>query len=447
MTHTDNPNAALEFNVGDVVCISATGDRHQNMTGCIAEVQRNGTCHVHIPRTDANGLASDVWSWYSASQLKSGNVADLKPASAPDIFTRLEQKGISYEHIMQAIFLKIPDAELYYASRWKGKSFDKILDENERKRTLLNEQFEEYLPGHSQMDAALATSKVGLINQILVANPNVGDLAIRCTIIPHPILDDSDTREHAWPSFRITVFKQTAERTISPDTVDSAVPYAEALEEALKELGIWEILKNDRQLALIKEKFPNHRIDLLSWISANPRVGNLVIDCSMIPHPKLDDSDTRELASPSIRITVFKEMAERTIPPDTVANPVAYAEALEQALKELGIWEILRKDNPAAKLVNERAMRGWPIFTQFVIPALYEMMHPHYPARANYSEKIDGEAFEPQRPARAPIQLLRDMLDILKTERPDVFQDYDTASLKEVIRSYVRNKTEKSEER
>jgi hypothetical protein len=454
MTHTDNPNAGPEFNVGDVVCISAEG-RHQNMTGRIVEVQPNGACEVHIPRTDANGLPSDDRIWYSASHLKSGNAADLKPASTPDIFTRLERRGLHYPDIKIKVFMEIPDAELFYALNWKGQSFEKMLGEIERKRTILKENFPDHSHGRSRLDAELATSKIGLLNRILMANPRLGDLVIQCSMIPHPILDDSDTREHASPSICITVFKKTAERTISPD--------AEALEQALKELGI----ENERQRALLKlkEKFPdylpghsqssvrrNHadwqmdaalaasKINLLDLILANRRVGDLVIHCC-------DDSDTREHASPSIRITVFKKTAERTISPDTVENPVTYAEALEQALKELGIWEILRKDNPARKLLNERPAHGWPIFTQGVIPALYEMMHPHYPARAYFSEKIDGEEFETQRLAVAPKELLQDMLDILKTERPDIYRNYDTAALKAVIQRYVLSKTKKNEER
>ena len=469
MTHTDTPNAAPEFNVGDVVCISAKG-RHQNMTGRIVEVQPNGACEVHIPRTDANGLPSDDRIWYSASHLESGNAADLKPASTPDIFTRLERRGLHYPDIKIKVFMEIPDAELFYARNWKGQSFGEMLCEIERKRALLKEFSDQ--PGFSQMDAALATSKVGLINQILVANPNVGDLTIRCEWILHPIIDKSDTSEHAWPSFRITVFKKTAEYTISPDTVENADTYAEALEQALKEHGIWEILENERQRALLKlkEKFPDYlpghsqssvrrnpadwqmdaalaasKISLIGWVLANSRVGDLVIH----HYPILDDSDTREHASPSIRITLFKKTAERTIPPDTVKSTVMYAEALEQALKELGIWEILKKDNPAAKLVNERPMHGWPLFTQHVIPALYEMMYPHYldVARANYSKRIDGGECAPQHHAVAPKELVQDMLAILKTERPDIFRDYKAAAIRRVIERYVLSKTEKTEER
>jgi hypothetical protein len=176
----------------------------------------------------------------------------------------------------------------------------------------------------------------------------------------------------------------------------------------------------------------------------NQQVGNWTIQTRYILHPILEPSDTRSHAWPSLCISVLDRCDGSTrqvvIPPESFETSAKHAEALERAMKELGIWEELQKNNPAVSLLSKRSGSGWPLFTQLIIPRLYELMQPHYEVRANYSERLDGAQCEPQRSAIAPKELLRDMLDVLTLEFPQEFGQYKLSALKTAISRYVQGK-------
>ena len=78
------------------------------------------------------------------------------------------------------------------------------------------------------------------------------------------------------------------------------------------------------------------------------------------------------------------------------------------------------------------------MYTQTIIPQLYEFLAPHYTNRGHHSEGRD-RAVE-RRKALFPKELLEDMLDILRMEHPHVFKQTTVNQLKASIQRYLARK-------
>jgi hypothetical protein len=110
----------------------------------------------------------------------------------------------------------------------------------------------------------------------------------------------------------------------------------------------------------------------------------------------------------------------------------------EAAFQELGILDLVLHLTAGKRLASVRPAQGWPIYTQLVIPNLYEFLRPHYPKRGHVWS--DRETVL-QRDAFFPKELLEDMLDILKLEQPHAFQQTTIAQLKSTVRRYLAQKS------
>jgi len=82
------------------------------------------------------------------------------------------------------------------------------------------------------------------------------------------------------------------------------------------------------------------------------------------------------------------------------------------------VLELLRKHFPrvmgirvGARWRSNYAPEGWKLVTQEVVPRLYEYLRPFYPVRCYRRSGRDG-------PAQYPVQLRRDITDIVRFELP-----------------------------
>jgi hypothetical protein len=80
------------------------------------------------------------------------------------------------------------------------------------------------------------------------------------------------------------------------------------------------------------------------------------------------------------------------------------------------------------------------MYTQVIIPQLYEFLAPRYSSRAHHSEKRDTAAV--QRKALFPKELLEDMLDILRMEYPHIFGQTTLNQLKATIQRHLARKAD-----
>jgi len=84
-----------------------------------------------------------------------------------------------------------------------------------------------------------------------------------------------------------------------------------------------------------------------------------------------------------------------------------------------------------ARWRTEREPAGWIVLTQCAIPALYAYLHPFYAVRG-YRDRQD-----PRRPGHYAAALRRDILDILKLERPHVATELTVEDVTSAIQRYL----------
>jgi hypothetical protein len=222
------------------------------------------------------------------------------------------------------------------------------------------------------------------------------------------------------------------------------------LADVLRQIERWKgFLKTDFLLPASERAEVIRRINQTQLLARNaliqansPRIGDWEMRYGWIPTGQ-DESGNSVYIRPALGITArHRETGE--IRRTSIPHELADASDLEpspiiRAFKELGLWEHAEKGSLRRYLVSSRKAQGWPMYTQLIIPQLYEFLAPHYPNRGHHSEKRD-RAME-ERQALFPKDLLEDMLDILRMENPHVFGQTTINQLKASIQRHLARKT------
>jgi hypothetical protein len=221
------------------------------------------------------------------------------------------------------------------------------------------------------------------------------------------------------------------------------------LEEVLNQIERWrKFLKTDFLL------LDNQRAEVEKWIvqtetlvcnalvQANlPGVGDWELRYQWIP-TGTDEAGTPVFIWPSLAISARHrqtgEVREASIPAQALYASNLGANPYQKAFEELGLWETLEKGSLRHYLISARKPQGWPMYTRFIIPQLYEFLAPHYSQRGNYSEKRHTPKDDVK--ARFPKELLQDMLGILQMEHPHVFAQTTVDQLKANIQRHLERK-------
>ena len=218
--------------------------------------------------------------------------------------------------------------------------------------------------------------------------------------------------------------------------------------EVVEQIERWRAFLSTDYLLL-----PNQKAELQKWIGsaeflalqtvieANfPQVGAWKLEVIPVPTGRGQSGAVYSFAGQ--RITAFNHETNQTrtalIPGDELNDPARRGGAYKKALESLGIWDLLSKGRAGRGLISARKPQGWPMFTQVIIPQLYEYLIPHYKERPYHSGRIDS--LERKRFARFPKPLLQDMLDILRMEHPHIFGATTTPQLKATIQKYLARK-------
>ena len=222
-----------------------------------------------------------------------------------------------------------------------------------------------------------------------------------------------------------------------------------SLEEALRQIERWKkFLKTDFLL------LPNQRAEVERWIvqtemlvcnalvQANlPRVGDWELQYHWMP-TGTEEAGTPVFIRPGLVITARHrqtgEVRKASIPSEALYTSRLGANPFQKAFEELGLWETLEKGSLRRYLISSRKPQGWPMYTRFIIPQLYEFLAPHYSKRGHYSEKRDTA--NNQRKTLFPKELLADMLDILRMEHPHAFERTTVNQLKASIQRHLARK-------
>lgn len=237
------------------------------------------------------------------------------------------------------------------------------------------------------------------------------------------------------PQWRLFFSRQFERRTIA---------------QVLQQIERWKAFLSKDFLLL-----PNQKAELGKWIQqaeplvwlaimeANSEVGPWKVGSNFVPTGQ-DDSGSVYIF-PGQCITAFnqetKETKEVLIPAEESNDPARYGDAYRKAFKSLGIWDLLWKGSAGRGLTSMRKPQGWPVFTQIVIPRLYEYLIHYYKEQGHFSDRVDAPGRS--RPALFPRALFQDMLELLRMEHPHVFAQTTVPHLKGVIQKYLDRKRRK----
>jgi hypothetical protein len=216
----------------------------------------------------------------------------------------------------------------------------------------------------------------------------------------------------------------------------------------LKQIDVWREFLEKQSLLTLDDRSNVDRlvsgVELLVWnalLDANlPQVGPWTVSWVLLP-TGVDEDGRPEYLRPALKLTAIhrdsQEKREAIVPGEDYNTPLKWPAAWKHAFEKLGIWDLLDKGSVYRGLVSERQPKGWPLFTQFIVPALYEHLLPFYGKPGHYSQNRDKLA---TRKALFPNELLQVMLDILRLEHPDTFATTTDSQLKAVIQRYLDRK-------
>ncbi len=100
--------------------------------------------------------------------------------------------------------------------------------------------------------------------------------------------------------------------------------------------------------------------------------------------------------------------------------------------------ELVLEQPSHKRSVSRKLHRPWPIYTQVVIPRLYEFMLPYYRTRGHVWSEKEGESTHD---AYYPTELLLDMLEILQQQHPIAFGSKTAIQLKSMIQRHRERKS------
>jgi hypothetical protein len=202
------------------------------------------------------------------------------------------------------------------------------------------------------------------------------------------------------------------------------------------------ILSTDQKSEIVKSI---SQAELIAWnalLEANlPEIGPWVVSQDALP-TGYDEQLEPYYFFPTVKLTAIhsetSEVREAIIEGKGLNDSQTCRNAWMQAFKDLGIWDLVYKGPAGRSLVSSRRPQGWPIFTQNIIPRLYECLYECYAKPGHFSEQRDTLA--PGNILFSKELTLR-MLDILRSEYPEEFATTTVAQLNAVVQRYLAAKS------
>ncbi len=210
--------------------------------------------------------------------------------------------------------------------------------------------------------------------------------------------------------------------------------------KVLRQTEKWRrILANDFILPENQRKDIEESIWLAEMLAWNvlrdmsfPRLGPWRLHWSLLP----TQDGQPVYIYPNIEVVAVHEVSGETrrveIPTRKTRGASSVA-AWRTGFEELGLLDLVLKQRSRKRSVSREQHRPWPIYTQVVIPRLYEYMLPYYRRRGHvWSEKEPNLTHD----AYYPRDLLEDMLAILRQEHPYAFGSRTARQLKSMIQRH-----------
>jgi hypothetical protein len=221
----------------------------------------------------------------------------------------------------------------------------------------------------------------------------------------------------------------------------------------LTEIDRWKYFLGKESLLTTEDKRSVEQLvrdaELLAWqalLEMNlPKIGPWTI-CQTLLRTEKDEKGRPRYGHPRKVTAVHETTGERRealIPAEECNDPRRYPDGgWRHAFETLGIWELVETGLVHKGVLTERPEpKSSPVFTQRIIPALYESLLPLYAKQGHHFTTRDSTE---DRQALFPNELLQIVLDILRLEYPDIFAHATTASLKGAIQRHIDRKASPS---
>lgn len=220
--------------------------------------------------------------------------------------------------------------------------------------------------------------------------------------------------------------------------------------QVLRQVGRWRQLLEDDFLVPAEQKkeiaSTLTRAEMFAWnalIEASfPKLGPWNLSRKFVPTHR--DPKPRYI-DPDIRIVAIHEKTGETcvaVIPGGKGSGAEWGDEWRKAFVELGLLDLVLKQQRRKRLVSVRHAQAWPIFTRVVIPRLYDFLAPFYRKPGHvWSEKekvLKRDAFFSK-------ELLEDMRDVLRQEHPRVFAQITLDQLKAAVHRHITNRRKSTE--
>ena len=176
--------------------------------------------------------------------LCAGTVQPRKDDSPPDIFTRLEQRGIDYKQIKRIVQFDRPEHTLRFAQWFKGRTIEQVLNQFEKWRNFLEKDF--ILSLSSEVKAQLEQFVFGaewMVWQALTeANPKAGPWDLCYRFLPTG-KDENGRHVFIYPSIQLEAVHRETKETRTAQ-IPGGKPFrpselSAAFRKAFNDLGLW----------------------------------------------------------------------------------------------------------------------------------------------------------------------------------------------------------------
>jgi|HubBroStandDraft_1064217.scaffolds.fasta_scaffold02904_6 hypothetical protein len=170
-----------------------------------------------------------------------------------------------------------------------------------------------------------------------------------------------------------------------------------------------------------------------------PRLGPWHLSCVCLPTSFQDGKPS--YIYPDIELVAIHEATKEkriAVIRGAKAAGASSTDAWRSGFETLGLLDLVLKQRPRRRFVSREQHRVWPVYTQFVIPRLYEFMLPYYRSRGHVWSEKGGEQTHL---AYYPKELLEDMLEILQQQHPHAFGSKIALQIKSMIQRHRERKS------
>jgi hypothetical protein len=218
-------------------------------------------------------------------------------------------------------------------------------------------------------------------------------------------------------------------------------------QQVVRQTEKWrQLLATDFILSEDQKEEIEKRISLAEMLAWNvlrdmsfPRLGAWLL--SWIPLPTLLKDRQAVYLYPDIEIVAIHETSKekRTVViPGKKPDGTSPLDAWRRGFEKLGLLDLVLKQRSAKRSVSREQGRPWPVYTQVVVPRLYDFMLPYYRSRGHLWSEKEREG---PHDAYYSKDLLEDMLAILQQQHPQAFGPKTTVQLKSVIQRHRERKS------